>query len=71
MDPTRKTPDSESLNSISPPPSDTREEDEALDWDFQLEVKSTRRSGVIQANVEHVGRAKPIPLADPGISSVP
>lgn len=61
MNPIRKVPDADPLN---PTPSSIpvgTDEDEALDWDFQLEVTATRRSGVVQADVEYVGRAKPIP----------
>ena len=69
MDPIKKIPDSESLNPNAASGSFERHFDEAIDWDFQLEVNAKRRSGVIQANVEHVGRGKPIPLSDPGMSS--
>jgi hypothetical protein len=68
MDPIRKVPDAEPRN---PAPSSIPEgtgDDEALDWDFQVEVAAPRRSRVVQADVEYVGRAKPIPLSDPADS---
>ena len=40
--------------------------EEILDWDFRVEVNtSARRSGEFEAEVKYVGRATPIPLADP------
>ena len=60
MNPIKKVPDAaDPLAGISSSISSKTEED-ALDWDFRLEVTSTRRSGVVHANVEYVGRAKPI-----------
>lgn len=42
------------------------EADELLNWDFQLEVDASgRASGTIEVEVADVGRALPLPLADP------
>lgn len=38
---------------------------ELLDWDFCIENPPTRRSGVVEADVEFVGRGRPMPLDDP------
>ena len=38
---------------------------ELLDWDFCIEKPPTRPSGVVEADVEFVGRGRPIPLDDP------
>lgn len=38
---------------------------ELLDWDFCIETPPTRPSGVVEADVEFVGRGRPIPLDDP------
>jgi hypothetical protein len=71
MEPVKKALDAaDPLNGISSSISGKNEE-EAVDWDFRLEVKPARRSGVVHANVEYVGRAKPIPLSDPEISGTP
>jgi hypothetical protein len=64
MDPARKVPDADPVRPTPPSIRATPDEHEALDWDFQLEIAATRRSGVVQADVEYVGRAKPIALSD-------
>lgn len=38
---------------------------ELLDWDFCIETLPKRPSGVVEADVEFVGRGRPIPLDDP------
>jgi len=71
MDPIKKVPDAaDPLNAVSSSISG-KGEDDPLDWDFQLEVTSSRRSRVVHADVEYVGRARPIPLPDPGLSGIP
>ena len=40
---------------------------ELLDWDFCIETAPARRSGVVEADVEFVGRGRPIPLDDPHV----
>ena len=38
---------------------------EVLDWDFCIETPPKRPSGIVEADVEFVGRGRPIPLDDP------
>ncbi len=40
---------------------------ELLDWDFFIETTPMRPSGVVEADVEFVGRGRPIPLDDPHV----
>ena len=63
MDPIRKVPDADPTHSALSSIRTTTDENESLDWDFQLEVAAKRRSVIVQADVVYVGRAKPIPLS--------
>ena len=38
---------------------------ELLDWDFCIESPPARPSGIVEADVEFLGRGRPIPLDDP------
>ena len=38
---------------------------ELLDWDFCIESPPTRPTGIVEADVEFLGRGRPIPLDDP------
>ncbi len=38
---------------------------ELLDWDFCIESPPTRPSGIVEADVEFLGRGRPIPLDNP------
>lgn len=41
-------------------------DDDALDWEFRLEVDDSRRAtGVIEVQSQFAGRAIPLPLPDP------
>ena len=40
---------------------------ELLDWDFCIDTAPMRPSGVVEADVEFVGRGRPIPLDDPHV----
>jgi hypothetical protein len=42
-----------------------RDVPDLLDWDFCIERPTTRPSGVVEADVEFIGRGRPIPLDDP------
>ena len=38
---------------------------ELLDWDFCIESPPSRPTGIVEADVEFLGRGRPIPLDDP------
>jgi hypothetical protein len=71
MEPIKKSPEADPLQPGPIPDSANSSDDEALDWDFRLEVAAKRPSGVVEADVEYQGRAKPLPFSDPRQSSAP